>query len=118
MGLERAKNNADAATAMRAAAAISEEEMVDFRLLFAAPLAAVVASPFRAATATAAEPYQLDIASLAYSSFALGIENGHLDDMPVVADGFQDGPIVPLQLRCGRSALVESAKKSARGWSS
>jgi sulfonate transport system substrate-binding protein len=34
---------------------------------------------------------QLDIASLAYSSFANGIENGHLDDMRVIADGFQDG---------------------------
>ena len=34
---------------------------------------------------------QIDIASLAYSSFANGIENGHLDDMRIVADGFQDG---------------------------
>ncbi len=34
---------------------------------------------------------QLDIASLAYSSLGLAIENAHLDDMRVVADGFQDG---------------------------
>jgi sulfonate transport system substrate-binding protein len=40
-------------------------------------------------TALAAD--QLDVASLAYSSFALGIENAHLDDMRIIADGFQDG---------------------------
>jgi sulfonate transport system substrate-binding protein len=34
---------------------------------------------------------QLDIASLAYSSFALAIENAQLDDLRVIADGFQDG---------------------------
>ena len=34
---------------------------------------------------------EIDIATLAYSSFANGIENGHLDDMRIVADGFQDG---------------------------
>ena len=40
---------------------------------------------------TALAAGELDIASLAYSSFALGIENAHRDDMRVVADGFQDG---------------------------
>ena len=34
---------------------------------------------------------QIDFATLAYSSFAAGIENAHLDDMRIVADGFQDG---------------------------
>lgn len=34
---------------------------------------------------------QLEIASLAYSSFANGIENGKLEDMRIIADGFQDG---------------------------
>ena len=34
---------------------------------------------------------QIEVASLAYSSFANGIENGHLDDMRIIADGFQDG---------------------------
>jgi sulfonate transport system substrate-binding protein len=34
---------------------------------------------------------QIDIATLAYSSFANGIENAHLDDMRIIADGFQDG---------------------------
>jgi len=40
-------------------------------------------------TALAAD--QLDIASLAYSSLGLAIENAHLDDLRVIADGFQDG---------------------------
>jgi ABC-type nitrate/sulfonate/bicarbonate transport system substrate-binding protein len=40
---------------------------------------------------TALAAGQLDIASLAYSSFALAIENAHLDDMRIIADGFQDG---------------------------
>ncbi|HUZ74576.1 MAG TPA: ABC transporter substrate-binding protein [Stellaceae bacterium] len=34
---------------------------------------------------------QIQIASLAYSSFANGILNAHLTDMRIVADGFQDG---------------------------
>jgi len=34
---------------------------------------------------------QIEIATLAYSSFANGIENGDLSDMRIVADGFQDG---------------------------
>jgi sulfonate transport system substrate-binding protein len=40
---------------------------------------------------TALATGELDIATLAYSSFALAIENGHLDDLRVIADGFQDG---------------------------
>jgi len=40
---------------------------------------------------TALAAGELDIASLAYSSFANGIVNAHLDDMRIVADGFQDG---------------------------
>ena len=40
---------------------------------------------------TALAAGEVDIASLAYSSFANGIVNAHLDDMRVVADGFQDG---------------------------
>jgi len=34
---------------------------------------------------------QLEVASLAYSSLVLGIQNAHLDDMRIIADGFQDG---------------------------
>ncbi len=34
---------------------------------------------------------EIQIASLAYSSFANGILNAHLTDMRIVADGFQDG---------------------------
>jgi NitT/TauT family transport system substrate-binding protein len=34
---------------------------------------------------------ELDIASLAYSTFALGIENGGMTDLRVIADSFQDG---------------------------
>jgi len=34
---------------------------------------------------------ELEIASLAYSSLVLGIENAHLDDLRIIADGFQDG---------------------------
>ncbi|MGH7089187.1 MAG: ABC transporter substrate-binding protein, partial [Stellaceae bacterium] len=40
---------------------------------------------------TAMASGQLDIASLAYSSLPLAIENAHLDDLRVIADGFQDG---------------------------
>jgi NitT/TauT family transport system substrate-binding protein len=40
---------------------------------------------------TALASGELDIASLAYSSLPLAIENAHLDDIRVVADGFQDG---------------------------
>ncbi len=40
---------------------------------------------------TALAANEVDIASLAYSSFANGIVNAHLDDMRIVADGFQDG---------------------------
>lgn len=40
---------------------------------------------------TALAANELDIASLAYSSLPLAIENAHLDDMRVIADGFQDG---------------------------
>ncbi len=40
---------------------------------------------------TALAAGQLDIASLAYSSFGLAIDNARLSDLRVVADGFQDG---------------------------
>ena len=40
-------------------------------------------------TALAAD--ELDIASLAYSSLGNAVINAHLDDMRIVADGFQDG---------------------------
>ena len=40
---------------------------------------------------TALAASELDIASLAYSSLPLAVENAHLDDIRVVADGFQDG---------------------------
>jgi len=34
---------------------------------------------------------ELDIASLAYSTFALGIENAGMKDLRIIADEFQDG---------------------------
>jgi sulfonate transport system substrate-binding protein len=40
---------------------------------------------------TALAAGELEIASLAYSSLPLAIENAHLDDIRVIADGFQDG---------------------------
>jgi sulfonate transport system substrate-binding protein len=40
---------------------------------------------------TALAANELDIASLAYSSLPLAIENAHLDDLRIIADGFQDG---------------------------
>jgi NitT/TauT family transport system substrate-binding protein len=40
---------------------------------------------------TALAANELDIASLAYSSLPLGIENANLDDLRVIGDGFQDG---------------------------
>ena len=40
---------------------------------------------------TALAAGELDIASLAYSSLPLAIENAHLEDIRVIADGFQDG---------------------------
>lgn len=40
---------------------------------------------------TALAANEVDIASLAYSSFANGILNAHLTDMRIIADGFQDG---------------------------
>jgi NitT/TauT family transport system substrate-binding protein len=40
---------------------------------------------------TALASGELDIASLAYSSLPLAVENAHLDDIRVIADGFQDG---------------------------
>ncbi|HUK60147.1 MAG TPA: ABC transporter substrate-binding protein [Stellaceae bacterium] len=40
---------------------------------------------------TALAAGELDIASLAYSSLPIAIENAHLDDMRIVSDGFQDG---------------------------
>lgn len=40
---------------------------------------------------TAMATGQLDCAALAYSTFALGIENAHMDDLRVIGDEFQDG---------------------------
>ena len=40
---------------------------------------------------TALAAGELDIASLAYSSFALAIENARMDDLRIIADEFQDG---------------------------
>ena len=40
---------------------------------------------------TALATGDLDIASLAFSSFGTAVLNGHMDDLRVVADGFQDG---------------------------
>ena len=40
---------------------------------------------------TALATGDLDVASLAFSSFATAVLNAHLDDLRVVADGFQDG---------------------------
>jgi ABC-type nitrate/sulfonate/bicarbonate transport system substrate-binding protein len=40
---------------------------------------------------TALATGDLDIASLAFSSFGAAVLNGHMDDLRVVADGFQDG---------------------------
>jgi len=34
---------------------------------------------------------ELDCAALAYSTFALGVENAGMKDLRIVADGFQDG---------------------------
>ncbi|HXP77065.1 MAG TPA: ABC transporter substrate-binding protein [Stellaceae bacterium] len=40
---------------------------------------------------TALATGDLDIASLAFSSFGAAVLNGHMEDLRVVADGFQDG---------------------------
>ena len=40
---------------------------------------------------TALATGELDIVTIAYSSLAIAVENAHLDDIRVVADGFQDG---------------------------
>lgn len=40
---------------------------------------------------TAMATNQLDCAALAYSTFALGIENARMDDLRVIGDEFQDG---------------------------
>jgi sulfonate transport system substrate-binding protein len=40
---------------------------------------------------TALAANELDVASLAYSSLGNAVVNAHLDDMRIVADGFQDG---------------------------
>ena len=42
-------------------------------------------------TITAIANNELEVASLAYSSFAIAIENAGLDDLRVIADEFQDG---------------------------
>lgn len=40
---------------------------------------------------TALATDEVDIVTIAYSSLAIAIENAHLDDIRVIADGFQDG---------------------------
>jgi len=40
---------------------------------------------------TAIATDEVDIITIAYSSLAIAVENAHLDDLRVVADGFQDG---------------------------
>ena len=40
---------------------------------------------------TAPATGDLDIASLAFSSFGAAVENAHMEDLRVIADGFQDG---------------------------
>jgi len=40
---------------------------------------------------TALAAGELDIAALAYSTFALGVENAGMDDLRIIADVFQDG---------------------------
>ncbi len=40
---------------------------------------------------TALAAGELDVAALAYSTFALGVENAGMDDLRVIADVFQDG---------------------------
>ena len=42
-------------------------------------------------TITAIANNELEVASLAYSSFAIAIDNAGLDDLRVIADEFQDG---------------------------
>ncbi len=42
-------------------------------------------------TITAIANNELEVASLAYSSLAIAIENAGLDDLRVIADEFQDG---------------------------
>lgn len=69
---------------------------------------------------TALAAKELDIASLAYSSFANGIENGHLTNMRIVADGFQDGAhgygSIPYMVRNGSGIKrVEDLKGKVMG---
>lgn len=40
---------------------------------------------------TALAANELDIATLGFSSFAAAVQNAHLDDLRIIADGFQDG---------------------------
>jgi sulfonate transport system substrate-binding protein len=40
---------------------------------------------------TAIATNEVDIITIAYSSLAIAVENAHLDDLRVIADGFQDG---------------------------
>jgi sulfonate transport system substrate-binding protein len=53
---------------------------------------------------------ELDIAALAYSTFALGVENAGMDDLRVIADVFQDG--VPGYHTNGMFVRNDSAIKS------
>jgi NitT/TauT family transport system substrate-binding protein len=59
---------------------------------------------------TAIAAGELDIALLAYSSFALAIENGHMDDLRAVADDFQGN--VPGYFEDGFLVLNDSPLQS------
>jgi sulfonate transport system substrate-binding protein len=59
---------------------------------------------------TAIAAGELDIALLAYSSFALAIENGHMEDLRVIADDFQGN--VPGYFEDGFLVLNDSPIKS------
>ena len=59
---------------------------------------------------TAIAAGELDIALLAYSSFALAIENGHMEDLRVIADDFQGN--VPGYFEDGFLVLNDSPIKT------
>ena len=59
---------------------------------------------------TAIAAGELDIALLAYSSFALAIENGHLEDLRAIADDFQGN--VPGYYEDGFLVLNDSPMKT------
>ncbi len=61
---------------------------------------------------TALASGDLDIAALAYSTFALGVENAGMDDLRVIADVFQDG--VPGYHTNGMMVRADSPIKTGR----